>query len=627
MPGLVGIFDTTHDHRIDVSVFQQMVSSLMHRKWYRTDAHTNVGAGVAIARIHHGIINPEPQPYVSDDGRVRVFLDGEVHNEEAAGQQLKWVAAAYQRHGADFPAQLNGSFAVIVLDEAESRVLIATDRTASRPLFSWHDGTTLYVAPELKALLAVPGLRQQLDWRAIAGFLASGFWLNGYTPLSGVRRVDHATVLTLSRAGLRSHRYWEYRFVEGVPDRGERYYRQTLAELVRTAVRRQVRSPHRYGVLLSGGYDSRGLLGCYLEERPNAGTVTISWGEDEQVPHSDCWVARRVAARVGVKHQFYRLRPEALTQHLHESIYLSDGMTASCDNYPEGLAVFAAIREELGVQILLRGDECMGWHSGPFDERTMLQSVGIRSLYDLTSYRRLLRPEEYRRLANLAEELLAEVSARCSAVEVQARKDFFYLDQRLKYYLHPLNYFKTLEVEVRRPYLDNDILDFVTTLPVKYRLDKALFRRTIARMFPGIFEQSARHGNLVDWHRRFATDQELRGFVRPRLAAPSAVLAGIVATTEAARIFPDLAAARRRDRINTLAARLRRYPWLHKTLSKGYHRLRERLVAERGAPITPNIIFRLLTLMLWCERFLDDQARIGSAPTTNADTRPPLANR
>jgi asparagine synthetase B (glutamine-hydrolysing) len=608
MPGLVGIIETDPGRRIDASVFQQMTSSLMHRAWYRADTHTDLEAGVAVARVHQGVLNPELQPYVSSDGTVKVFLDGEIYNDEAAGQQLPWIAAAYRRHGADFVAQLNGSFAVIVLDHAEGCVLVATDRTASRPLFSWHDGTALYVAPELKALLAVPALERRLDWRAIAGFLASGFWLDGYTPVEGVRRVDGATIWALSRAGLRSHRYWEYRFLESAPDRGERYYRDTLADLVRAAVRRQVRSDHRYGILLSGGYDSRGVLGCYLDARRAEPPVTISWGVDEDVPHSDCWIARRVAARVGARHRFYRLRPEALTEHLDELVYLSDGMTASCGNYPEGLTVFASIREELGVQVLLRGDECLGWLPGPSDERTMLQSVGIPALQDVAAYRRLLNPAEYRHLAALAAELLADISARYPAGGVHDRKDFFYLDQRLKYLLHPLNYVKTLEVEVRRPYLDNDILDFVATLPVEYRLDKALFRRTIVPMFPDLFQHFARDANRLDWHRQLGADPRLQRFVHQRLAAPGAVLSGILAAPEAGRLATDFAVARRRGRLNALGRGLTRFPWLHRALRTRYQRLNGRRAAERGAPVTPDVIFRLLTLTLWGERFLDGQA-------------------
>jgi hypothetical protein len=426
-------------------------------------------------------------------------------------------------------------------------------------------------------------------------------------------------VLSLTRDRTSSHRYWEYRFDDGGPDRGERYYRGTLQELVRAAVRRQTRSPHRYGILLSGGYDSRGILGCHLHERRPAETVTISWGQDEQVPHSDCWVARRLAERVGTTHRFYPLRAGSLSQHLRETIRLSDGMTASFGNYPEGLAVFAAIREELGVQVLLRGDECLGWHPGPFDERSMFRSLGIRALSDLTVYRTRLKPDHDRRLTALSEDLLAEISARCPAGAPDDRKDFFYLDQRLKYLLHPLNYLKTLEVDVRRPYLDNDILDFVSTLPVKYRLDKALFRRVIVNMFPHLFEEFARHGNLVDWHRQLAVDETLRTFLQQHLSAPGTIVAEILATPGGAPRSPEVAAARRhRRRLDVVTRGLRRYPWLHRAVSRRLYRLRQRLRAGDSASATPDILFRLLTLALWSDTLLEDRSSRGAAPAIEA---------
>jgi asparagine synthetase B (glutamine-hydrolysing) len=600
VPGLVGVIDTGRDRRGHAPLLRRMCASVVHRPWYRVDGHVDAAAGLALARVHLGLLDAGPQPYVSDDRRLTVFLDGEVYDEAAAGRPLEWVAALYRRHGRDFAARMNGSFVAIVRDAAADRVLIATDRTGSRPLFYRQSGPVLYVAPELKALLVVPGLDSRLDWRAVAGFLGSGFWPNGYTPIDGVRRLDHATTLTVGGGTLQPHRYWDYRFAPDAPDRGERHYRGALAELVRVAVRRQVRSPHRYGVLLSGGYDSRGLLGCYLAERPGTTPITISWGVDEHTPGSDCWVARRLASRLGTKHRFFPLRAEALADHLDDTVYLGDGLTAACGNYPEGLDIFAAIREELGVQVLLRGDECFGWHAGAFDEATALQSVGIRALDDLPAYRTLLRPEAYHRLAALGADLLAEVSSRCSAASIHDRKDFFYLDQRLQHYLHPLNYLKTLEVEVRRPYLDNDVLDFVATLPARYRLDKALFRRTIVRMLPGLFRETARDGNLVDWQDRLATDTRLQRLVQQRLGTPAGILGPLLASVPAVR--PRRPAPAWRGGLDAVVRGVKRHPWLYESLRKVVHGRRR--AATTGA-VTPAIVFRLLTLASWADLFLE----------------------
>ncbi|MGH8057666.1 MAG: asparagine synthase-related protein, partial [Candidatus Entotheonellia bacterium] len=358
----------------------------------------------------------------------------------------------------------------------------------------------LYFAPELKALAHLSTLPKTIDWTALASFLSAGYFLNGHTLLDAVRLLDNATVLQITPTGLTTQRYWHYTFEEGSKDRGRAYYQRTLADLLRTAVHRCLRTPHRYGLLLSGGYDSRALLGYALAQPPAHPLHTISWGASEDLPHSDCAIAARLARRLALPHMFYPLRPHALPDHLRSFIALSDGLTDAVTNYPEALAIFHRIRHDLGLDILLRGDECFGWIAGAFDERTMFQTLGIHSLHDLKPYQSILTPALRPVLEGHCTELLHDVSSRCSAENIHNRKDFFYLDQRLQYYLHPLTYIKTLEVEVRTPYLDNDILDFVRTIPAKYRIEKNLFKHVVTESFPALFDEIANSTNLIDWN-------------------------------------------------------------------------------------------------------------------------------
>jgi hypothetical protein len=73
-----------------------------------------------------------------------------------------------------------------------------------------------------------------------------------------------------------------------------------------------------------------------------------------------------------------------------------------------------------------------------------------------------------------------------------------YFDQRIKHYLNPLNYMKSLEVEVRTPYLDNDILDFMRELPSHYHFGKRFYRAMMRQMFPDVLSEMALRSNLPD---------------------------------------------------------------------------------------------------------------------------------
>lgn len=95
---------------------------------------------------------------------------------------------------------------------------------------------------------------------------------------------------------------------------------------------------------------------------------------------------------------------------------------------------------------------------------------------------------------------------------IHNRKDFFYIDTFLRCYLTPLNYVKTLAMESFRPWIDYDLMDFVSTLPFKYRLSKGLYRETVTGMFPELFKEVSQTRNDIDWGAAFRSSPEVQRF-------------------------------------------------------------------------------------------------------------------
>jgi asparagine synthetase B (glutamine-hydrolysing) len=497
MPGLVGIVPKQQNIPVHGSLFKAMVAGLCHRSWYHVDTYHT--PKLAVARVHLNIFNTARQPHVSENGRVKIFLHGEIYGDELGkSDQLKTIAQAYERHGRDFAKELNGSFVVLIVDHMMDKVLIATDRTASRPLFYFQDDAYLYFAPEPKALALVPSLTKRINVAAMASFLACGHYLNGQALLEDVHPLDNAAVLTVNPESITTHKYWQYTFNESAEDRGEAYYRGALGELIRQAVRRRTRGEHRYAIPLSGGYDSRGILGCCLDEHPQDRMITISWGVEEDLPNSDCAVAKRLADRLGLTHAFFPLRVAHLPPYLSEFVSLHDGLTDACDNYPESLKIFSDIRTELGVQVILRGDESFGFSRPACDERTIFDKLSILPLDQSRHYRKVLREPWLTILSDSIRQALHEITSRCNTTDIYLRQNFVYFDQRIKHCLNPLNYIKSLELEVRTPYLDNDILDFMRELPSHYHFGKRFYRAMMRQMFPDVLSEMALRSNLPD---------------------------------------------------------------------------------------------------------------------------------
>ena len=131
-----------------------MREAIKHRDWYEIDDYVNTKETVAISRINLGIINKEKQPYLARNDKVKVFLHGEIFNDEIANSNpLEFIYRLYEKHQLNFASFLNGSFVVVIVDEGEDIVLIANDRIAYKPLFYFSDGRYIYFGPEIKSLL------------------------------------------------------------------------------------------------------------------------------------------------------------------------------------------------------------------------------------------------------------------------------------------------------------------------------------------------------------------------------------------------------------------------------------------------------------------------------------------
>ena len=613
MPGLVGVV-STRGEPVDLEMMRAMRNTIRHRDWYSLDDYVNSARTLALSRVHLGIRNRDRQPYLARGGRVKIFLHGDIYNDQAmdAGP-LELVYGLYQKHGLSFASFLNGSFLVLIEDEDQDTILIASDRLASQPLFYCSDGRSLYFSPEMKSLFSVPSLERKLNLPALADFLANGCFTREHTLIEGIERLNNATVLRIAQGGIERYKYWEYEPGRGDADLGFEHYQRELAGLLRQAVRRRVRSGHAYGILLSGGFDSRGILGCYLETRGDAALNTISWGRDENIADSDCVVARRLAHKLGANHRFYKRPAEEVLDDFRNFVLLGEGLTDEVGSF----RVFDRIRQEQGIDIILRGDECFGPSvRGGYlvhDEHTMFRNVDLRSLRYLDAYRRILKPYYYRLLCDLDSEMTKRLSARCKARNLRHRREFFALDVHQRYVLSPLNYTKSFVMESLTPWLDHDILDFVSILPASYRLGRGLYQSTLVKMFPELYGEFAQVGNVIDWADAFRSLPELQRFAYRVLIEEQSVfdeyidtaslkeeLDAFFHTPSDSRHTPGLKARATASAFDLLKLSPVLYDSAHKSayyLRRWTGRLSDALPAER-------LIMRLLILKVWGEIFL-----------------------
>jgi hypothetical protein len=219
-----------------------------------------------------------------------------------------------------------------------------------------------------------------------------------------------------------------------------------------------------------------------------------------------------------------------------------------------------------------------------------------------------LKPVYYQQLCEMDQATRERLSERCAAHNIYARKHFYYLNVRNKYYLNPLNYVKNFAMESFRPLLDYDLMDFVTMLPLKYRLGKRFWRATVTQLFPVVCTEIAKTHNMINWPAALRSSPEIKRFVYQQLLEEPSELREFINLDRLKELLdafytPPVVVASPGVKTKIIR-RLETSPQLYYISHKVSHHFKK-LTGKFDHSLDPEqLIMRLLILKVWLNVFL-----------------------
>lgn len=254
------------------------------------------------------------QPMTTPDGRYTVVYNGEIYNYielratlEARGCRFQTASDTevllqqFALDGAAALQQFNGIFAFAIWDRQEQRLFLARDRMGVKPLYYTVVGNDIVFASEMKALLAHPWVSRTLDLMSVSKYFTYSYIPAPHTIFEGVHKLEPGTNLTFDRAGLRKTLYWDIPMEDNPVNTAPlTECAFNLRELLRDAVKKQMRSDVPVGIFLSGGIDSSSIA-ALAAETASTKVHTFSIGFEES-SYDESPFARLVARHCGTEH-------------------------------------------------------------------------------------------------------------------------------------------------------------------------------------------------------------------------------------------------------------------------------------------------------------------------------------
>ncbi|MCC6189287.1 MAG: hypothetical protein IT318_09645 [Anaerolineales bacterium] len=531
MPGLIGLFKQTDGEGVG-ALLADMAQQLEPEARFRRELHHEAEFG--FGRVSLGIVNAAAQPAWNDGRSLGLVMDGELYDFEAQRQALGGSANAsqaefllnrYLEYGDDFAAPLNGAFSAVIWDRRARKLLLISDRLGLHPLYYAHLPNGFVFGAGVRAVLADPDVPRDVDRVAIAQFLTFDHVLGQRTFMRAVQLLPQGSVLTYHQGQVRLKRYYALRYPERYPHRSQGEFREELLHHLRRAVRRQIHTPAPAGLMLSGGLDSRLLLGLMAEASNGQPVTTFTWG----IPGADDVRYAAECARVaGARHYFFELKPSWLLDKAERVVGQSDGM----GNVVNLHAAAALEAEAQHAQIIFKGfmgDAMFGfglrprhWADYADEDRLCTHLEAYRDYdvldFDLPEHPRLFTPAFQQAIGD--EALGAYEAAIRESGVTQLAVQRLYIDLTNRVPRMTLNGVEMVRPRavVRLPFADNDLVEFSLRIPPGFHYGRELVKQAFLQAFPAFAqvpvtptnlpqtacarEVALRAASLVRWHLR-----------------------------------------------------------------------------------------------------------------------------
>lgn len=486
------------------------------------------------------------QPMWDSTRRYCMVFNGEIFNYLELKQQLKEKGVAfttdsdsevllqlYIHEKEKCLNQLNGFFAFCIYDLQEQTFFVARDRYGIKPLLYVFDEDKFLFASEMKSIIQY-GIEKIIDYTSLHTYLQLNYIPAPHTIFTSVKKVMPGHWLRISNKTMKEGTYYQIPYDQQKAAANKIKYedaKEKLKELLEASVQRRLIADVPLGSFLSGGIDSSVVSGLASKHKSNLHTFSIGFRDEKFFDETE--YAKLVATHFKTDHTVFSLTNADLYEHVHSILdYIDEPFADS-----SAIAVYILSREtRKHATVALSGDGADELLAGYNKHAGFLQSLRpgfkenavknllplwnlfpasrnnpitnkVRQLKRFAEGMKLSPAERYWRWAgfagtNQATSLFSNSSKeKWVEQEYQSRKaeilktmptdasinDMLLTDVRLVLANDMLTKVDLMSManalEVRVPFLDFEVVNFLFSLPDDYKINANIRKRILQDAF------------------------------------------------------------------------------------------------------------------------------------------------
>ena len=367
MCGFVG-FPNTKDN--SNRIIEDMMDKIRHRGPDSGGKYTDEDIALGFRRLSIiDITESGDQPIYNEDRSKVLLFNGEIYNFRSIREELvakghifttktdsEVLLHGYEEYGEKLLDKLRGMFAFVIWDTKTKELFGARDFFGIKPLYYAVMDDTFMFGSEIKAFLAHPDFKKELNETALENYLTFQYSPTNETFFKNVYKLPAAHCFKYKNGKLDVKRYWDINFnADEKPDMDE--WVDRISDTFKNSVEAHKIADVEVGSFLSSGVDS-----SYVASVANVDkTFTVGFGEDEK--YNEIGWAKEFSQYIGKENISKVISPEEYWGNIKRIQYHMDEPLAD----PSCIALyFVCNKASEYVKVVLSGegaDEIFGGYN------------------------------------------------------------------------------------------------------------------------------------------------------------------------------------------------------------------------------------------------------------------------
>lgn len=500
------------------------------------------------------------QPMSDLKKEVWISYNGEIYNfkeirtelirlgyEFRTGTDTEVIISAYLHWGIAAIHKFNGMFAFALWDSARNLFYLVRDRYGIKPLYySLLTENQLVFASEIKSILQYKKHKSNLDHEALLEYFTFQNIFTDKTLHDSIKLLPAGHYLEIKlnskNPGLHPKQYWDFCFAEETRIADEQEYIEEFERLFSQAVTRQLVSDVEIGSYLSGGIDSGSVSAVAASHFTGLKTFTVGFDLNNisglELTYDERAKSEYLSYLYKTEHYEMVLKPWDIERCMSKLVWHLEEPRVG-QSYPN---FYAAKLAGKFVKVVLSGvgsDELFGGYPWRYYYPTINQDFEDYINKAYLYWHRLMDNADLKKLFAPTWDKVSHVLTRdifCNVFKTSMPKHGTseeYINQSL--YFEAKTFLQGLllvedklsmahSLEARIPFLDNDLVNFAMSLPVKFKLanikgkqsinqniektqdGKLILRKGLAKYMPEQYTKGVKQGFSSPDHSWFKGD-------------------------------------------------------------------------------------------------------------------------